>query len=211
MYTIPKKTLVLASHNAGKLAEFTELLAPLHWTVIPQIQYNIPICPEPYDTFIENALAKARHASTYSGLPSLADDSGLCVKALNYAPGVYSARYANNSHCFDMNQSAANNAKLLLDLNTIACHDLLERHAYFICVLVAVKHPKDPEPLIAIGRWHGYIAHTPTGDNGFGYDPLFICATTHRCAATLSSTEKSAISHRGIAARTMHTLIHSIW
>jgi XTP/dITP diphosphohydrolase len=203
-------TLVLASHNAGKLAEFSKLFEPLNWHIYPQSHWNIPECPEPHATFIENALAKARHAAHYSGLPSLADDSGLCVNALGNAPGVYSARYAG-SHSMDISASDANNAKLLSELSAIGANESIDRQAYFIAVLVAVKTANDPEPLIATGRWHGYIAHTPSGDNGFGYDPLFICAATQRCAAMMSAAEKSALSHRGKAAQELLQLIHTVW
>ena len=223
------KSIVLASHNAGKLAEFSKLFEPLNWQIYPQSHWSIPECAEPYTTFIENALAKARQAAVYSGLPSLADDSGLCVHALNNAPGVYSARYANaddgNFKLFDslsnqslnqlsepaFNQTQANNTKLLFELNRLGHHALIHRPAYFICVLVAIKTPQDPEPLIAIGRWHGHIAHTLNGHNGFGYDPLFICAKTQRCAATLTTAEKSALSHRGLAMQQMLQLINTVW
>lgn len=202
--------IVLASHNTGKLAEFSKLFEPLNWQIYPQSHWNIPECPEPHTTFIENALAKARHAATHSGLPSLADDSGLCVKALGNAPGVYSARYAG-SHSMDISASDANNTKLLFELNALGANDLIDRQAYFICVLVAIKTPQDPEPLVATGRWHGHIAHTLNGNNGFGYDPLFICTKTQRCAATLTMAEKSALSHRGVAMQQMLQLIHTIW
>jgi XTP/dITP diphosphohydrolase len=203
-------TLVLASHNAGKLTEFSKLFEPLNWHIYPQSHWNIPECPEPHATFIENALAKARHTAHYSGLPSLADDSGLCVNALGNAPGVYSARYAG-SHSMDISASDANNAKLLLELNAIGANESIDRQAYFICVLVAIKTPQDPEPLIATGRWHGHIAQTLNGDNGFGYDPLFMCAATQRCAATLTMAEKSALSHRGKAMQQMLQLICTTW
>lgn len=224
--------IVLASHNTGKLAEFSKIFEPLNWQMYPQSHWNIPECPEPYTTFIENALAKARHAATHSGLPSLADDSGLCVHALNNTPGVYSARYANADDAdfaqfklFDpspnplpnqpsealFNQTHANNTKLLFELNRLGHHALIHRQAYFICVLVAIKTPQDPEPLIAIGRWHGHIAHTLNGHHGFGYDPLFICAKTQRCAATLTTAEKSVLSHRAIAMQQMLQLVHTVW
>ncbi|MEN9912504.1 MAG: RdgB/HAM1 family non-canonical purine pyrophosphatase [Pseudomonadota bacterium] len=203
-------SIVLASHNAGKLAEFSKIFEPLNWQVYPQSHWNIAECPEPHTTFIENALAKARHAATHSGLPSLADDSGLCVQSLNNAPGVYSARYAD-SHSMDISASDANNTKLLFELNAIDANESIDRQAYFICVLVAIKTPQDPEPLIATGRWHGHIAQTLNGHNGFGYDPLFICAATQQCAATLTMDEKSALSHRGKAMQQMLQLINTVW
>jgi XTP/dITP diphosphohydrolase len=203
-------TLVLATGNLGKVAEFNALLAPLDWQVQSQSVWQVPECPEPYGTFIENALAKARHAAAHTGLPALADDSGLCVKALEGEPGVYSARYACQT-ADDAKDDAANITKLLHALRSLNCHEIAQRAAYFVCVLVAVKTPQDPEPLIAIGRWHGYIAETPSGTNGFGYDPVFVCGKTARTAATLSQSEKSAISHRGQATQQLVALIQSVW
>jgi XTP/dITP diphosphohydrolase len=203
-------TLVLATGNLGKVAEFNALLAPLDWQVQSQSVWQVPECPEPYGTFIENALAKARHAASHTGLPALADDSGLCVASLGGAPGVYSARYACTT-LQEPKDDTANTAKLLYALQALNCHEIAQRAAYFVCVLVAVKTPQDPEPLIAIGRWHGYIADTPSGTNGFGYDPVFVCGKIARIAATLSKTEKSAISHRGQATQQLLALIQSVW
>ncbi len=197
--------LVLATGNLGKVQEFAGLLAPLGWDVQAQSAFAVPDCPEPHPTFIENALAKARHAAQHTGLPALADDSGLCVKALNGAPGVRSARYACEYEG-DVKNDAANNTKLLDALQGID-----HRQAYFTCALVAVKSPSDPEPLIAIGRWHGFIAWQPSGNHGFGYDPLFICASTNLSAASMSKADKAAISHRAQAVASMIELIQRAW
>jgi XTP/dITP diphosphohydrolase len=202
--------LILATANLGKVQEFATLLTPLGWNVQPQSVWAVPKCPEPHATFIENALAKARHAAQHTGLPALADDSGLCVKALGGAPGIHSARYAAHNET-TLKDDAANNTKLLHTLHELP--NLNQRQAYFTCVLVAVKSPTDPEPLIAIGRWHGFITtQLNTQDsNGFGYDPLFICQQSQRSAASLTKAEKSAISHRGLAVAHMLQLIQSTW
>lgn len=197
--------LVLATANQGKVQEFASLLTPLGWQVRAQSDWAVPDCPEPYITFVENALAKARHTALHTGLAALADDSGLCVKALGGEPGVRSARYACE-HEGDAKSDSANNAKLLRALQ--GNHNRL---AYFICALVAVKSASDPEPLIAIGRWHGSIGLQATGSNGFGYDPLFVCATTGLSAATMTKAEKSAVSHRGQAVAQMIELIQRTW
>ena len=199
------RTLVLATGNAGKVKEFAALLAPLGWQVHPQSAFNVPECPEPHVTFIENALAKARHAAQCTGLPAMADDSGLCVAALNGAPGVLSARYA----CVDVaapKSDAANNAKLLRVLT-----DIDARQAYFVCALVAVQSANDPEPLIAVGRWQGSIATQASGAHGFGYDPLFVCGRHHRSAAEMDTAQKSSVSHRGQAIAALLPLIQSLW
>ncbi len=197
--------LVLATANQGKVQEFASLLTPLGWHVRAQSDWAVPDCPEPYITFVENALAKARHTALHTGLAALADDSGLCVSALDGLPGVRSARYACE-HEGDAKSDAANNAKLLRALQG---ND--KRQAYFICALVAVKSPNDPEPLIAIGRWHGSIGLQTSGSNGFGYDPLFICGSSQLSAATMTKAEKSAISHRGQAVAQMIELIQRTW
>jgi XTP/dITP diphosphohydrolase len=197
--------LVLATANQGKVQEFATLLTPLGWQVHAQSDWAVPDCPEPYITFVENALAKARHTAQYTGLAALADDSGLCVQALQGEPGVRSARYACQYEG-DAKSDVANNAKLLRELQGVE-----QRQAYFTCALVAVKSPSDPEPLIAIGRWHGAIALQASGGNGFGYDPLFICAATGLSAASMSKAEKSAISHRGLAVAQMIELIQRTW
>jgi len=183
--------LVLASNNAGKLKEFSELLAPFEFEVIPQSQFDIPAADEPFDTFLENALAKAKHASQLSGLPALADDSGICVNALGGKPGVRSARYAGD-HAND----ADNNQKLLQDL----VHET-DRSAYYICALVMIKSADDQNPITVKARWDGEFIDMPRGDNGFGYDPFFYIPELGKTAAELSSAEKNAFSHRGQALR----------
>jgi XTP/dITP diphosphohydrolase len=181
--------LVIASNNAGKLKEIQRVLAPLNWEVLPQSAFNIPEAEEPHHTFIENALAKARHASLLSGLPALADDSGICVDALGGAPGVYSAHYAG------LPKSDARNNQALLD----AMKNHTDRKAHYYCVLVMVRHADDPQPIIAEGSWHGEIALAPRGDGGFGYDPLFFLPDLNKMSAELSHDEKNKISHRGKA------------
>ncbi len=183
--------LVLASHNAGKLREFQALLSPFGYTVIPQGELSIPAADEPYLSFVENALAKARHASAASGLPALADDSGICAHALNGEPGIHSARYAGLS-----GNDAANNQKLLTALqgNT-------NRDAHYVCALVMVGSAHDPEPLIVQTRWYGQMIDQPKGSNGFGYDPHFFLPELGKTAAELEPSEKNLISHRGQALR----------
>jgi XTP/dITP diphosphohydrolase len=185
--------LVLASNNAGKLKEFAQLLAPIGFELHPQGEFNVPEAEEPYATFVENALAKARHAARLTGLPALADDSGVCVNALGGAPGVYSARYAG-----EPKSDARNNEKLIADLAQQA-----DKSAYYYCVLVYVRHADDPQPIIADGRWNGEMIATPRGENGFGYDPYFLLPAQGKTAAELSSVEKNAISHRGQALRAL--------
>ncbi|MBK6335495.1 MAG: RdgB/HAM1 family non-canonical purine NTP pyrophosphatase [Betaproteobacteria bacterium] len=185
--------LVLASGNEGKLREFRRLLAPLGTEVIAQSALDIPEAPEPHVTFVENALAKARHASALAGLPALADDSGVCVRALGGAPGVQSARYAGEPR-----SDRRNNAKLIADLQGVA-----DRRAHYVCVLVLVRHAADPEPLIAEGAWHGRIIDVPRGAGGFGYDPHFLDEATGRTGAELPLEEKNRISHRGKAIRAL--------
>jgi XTP/dITP diphosphohydrolase len=186
--------VVLASNNAGKLREFASLLDAAGIELIAQGELGVPEAPEPHVTFVENALAKARHASTLTGLPALADDSGLCVRALNGAPGVYSARYASLNG--GEKSDAANNARLVADLAGEA-----DRRAYYFCVLVLVRHADDPEPLIAEGRWHGEVIDVPRGANGFGYDPHFFLPTLNASAAELDPARKNALSHRALALR----------
>lgn len=181
--------LVLASNNAGKLKEFAALLAPLGIEVIPQGRLNVPECPEPHYTFLENALEKARHASHVTGLPALADDSGICVEALGGKPGVLSARYAG-----EPKSDERNNAKLVEKLQGKA-----NRRAYYYCVLVLVRHADDPQPLVVDGAWYGEVVDTPSGNGGFGYDPYF-WLPSHGCTVTdLPADAKNAISHRGQA------------
>ena len=188
-----QRTVVLASNNAGKLAEFSSLLAPLGLALRKQSELGISEAEEPYATFLENALAKARHVAQLSGLPSLADDSGICVPALSGAPGVLSARYAG-----EPKSDARNNQKLIHDLSA---HE--NKSAYYYCVLVYLRHAQDPQPVIAEGRWDGEIIATPRGENGFGYDPHFWIAALNKTAAELSAEEKNQLSHRGQALRAL--------
>lgn len=188
------KKLVIASNNPGKLREFQYLLSPLGIEVLTQAQLGIGEAEEPHETFIENALAKARHVSRLSGLPALADDSGICVAALNGAPGVYSARYAGDNPKSDRR----NNEKLLREMQGIT-----DRRAHYYCVLVLLHAANDPQPLIAEGEWHGEIAHEERGEGGFGYDPMFWLPDLGKMSAELSHDEKHAISHRGKALRVL--------
>lgn len=181
--------LVIASGNKGKLREIQHILSPLQIEIIPQSALNVPECEEPFCTFIENALAKARHASKHTGLPALADDSGLCVDALQGGPGVLSARFAGEP------KSDENNNQKLLEVMT----NEKNRHAHFYCVMVLVQHEHDPEPLIAEGLWAGEILTEYRGTDGFGYDPLFLDAKTGKTVAELPLEIKSRISHRGHA------------
>jgi XTP/dITP diphosphohydrolase len=185
--------LVLASNNAGKLREFGQILAPLGFELHAQGEFDVPEAEEPFATFVENALTKARHAARLTGLPALADDSGVCVNALGGAPGVWSARYAG-----EPKSDAANSAKLIADL---AAHT--DKSAYYYCVLVFVRHADDPQPVIADGVWAGEISATARGENGFGYDPHFWLPALGKSAAELSSLEKNTVSHRGQALRAL--------
>jgi len=184
------KKLVIASNNPGKLREFQAMLAPLGIEVLTQEQLGISEAEEPHCTFIENALAKARHVSKESGLPALADDSGICVAALGGAPGVYSARYAGDNPKSD----SRNNEKLLHKMQGVT-----DRRAHYFCVLVLVHHAEDPQPLIAEGEWHGEIAQEERGEGGFGYDPLFWLPQFGKMSAELKADEKAQISHRSLA------------
>lgn len=188
-------TLVLASGNKGKLAELQELCAPLDIIVRPQSDFGVEDVEETGTTFVENAILKAKHASKVANVPALADDSGLCVNAFDGAPGLYSARYALlNGH--DEKSDALNNQVLLEKLTTTD-----DRSAYFVCCLALCFSATHPLPLISIGRWHGTIAHNATGENGFGYDPLFIPDGKTVSAAALDKSEKQTLSHRGQALR----------
>ena len=186
-------TLVLASNNAGKLKEFGELLATVGFDVHPQAEFNVPEADEPHVTFVENALAKARHAARLTGKPALADDSGVCVPALHGAPGVLSARYAG-----EPKSDVENNRKLVADLEGQA-----DKSAYYYCVLVFVRHADDPQPVIADGCWHGRMIAQPRGAGGFGYDAHFLLPELGKTAAELSAAEKNAMSHRGQALRAL--------
>ncbi|HEX2390711.1 MAG TPA: RdgB/HAM1 family non-canonical purine NTP pyrophosphatase [Casimicrobiaceae bacterium] len=185
--------LVLASNNAGKLREFRRLLEPLGVDVVPQAELGIAEADEPHVTFIENALTKARHASTHSGLPALADDSGICVDALGGAPGVLSARYAG-----EPKSDARNNAALVSALQGVA-----DRRAHYYCVLVLVRHSQDPQPIVAEGIWHGTVVDTPRGSGGFGYDPHFEDRDSRLTGAELPLARKNELSHRGQALRAL--------
>ena len=183
--------LVLASNNAGKVREFQALLAPLNFQVISQGELGIPSAEEPHHTFVENALAKARHASAASGLPALADDSGICAHALNGQPGVLSARYAGEPA-----NDAANNKKLVQELK-----NQVNRGAHYVCALVFVNSANDPEPVIVQARWYGMIVDEPKGTHGFGYDPYFFLPELGLTVAELDPAKKNSISHRGQALR----------
>ena len=185
------RTLILASNNAGKLREFAALLEPLGLNVEPQGAHDVPEADEPHRTFVENALEKARHASRLTGLPALADDSGVCVDALGGAPGVLSARYAG-----EPKSDARNNARLIADLAPHA-----DKSAYYYCVLVYVRHADDPQPIIADGRWNGTMLDQPRGEGGFGYDPYFMLPELGLTAAELPAELKNRLSHRGQALR----------
>ena len=187
------KRLVLASNNPGKLREFKRLLEPLGYSVIAQAELGISEAEEPHVTFVENALAKARHASRAANLPALADDSGICVDALDGRPGVQSARYAG-----EPKSDQRNNEKLLRELA-----DMEDRRAHYYCVLVLVHHADDPQPLIAEGAWHGEVLHAPRGSGGFGYDPLFLDPASGLTGAELPLARKNELSHRGKAMRAL--------
>jgi XTP/dITP diphosphohydrolase len=185
------KRLVLASSNPGKAREIAALLGPLSVEVVPQSQLGVGDADEPHGTFVENALAKARHASRACGLPALADDSGLCVEALGGEPGVHSAYFAGREGSRE-ERDARNNQKLLASLKS-------DRRAYYACVMVLTREASDPLPLIAQAIWRGEIARSPRGTNGFGYDPLFFLNDYNKTAAELDPREKNRISHRGQA------------
>ncbi len=186
--------LVIASNNPGKLREFQRMFAPLGIEVLTQAQLGIGEAEEPHCTFVENALAKARHVSRACGLPSLADDSGICVAALGGAPGVQSARYAGD----DPKSDTRNNEKLLQVMRGVA-----DRRAHYYCVLVLVHRADDPQPVIAEGEWHGEIGFEERGEGGFGYDPLFRLSESGRTAAELSHDEKAQVSHRAGALKVL--------
>ncbi len=186
------RKVVLASNNAGKLREFDALLAPKGWTLVPQGELGVPEAPEPHPTFVENALAKARHACEHTGLPALADDSGLCVSALDGAPGVYSARFAAMNGGEKSDQ--ANNAYLQQRLK-----DTEDRRAHYVAVLVFMRSVNDPQPVIAQARWHGEIISEPMGSHGFGYDPYFYLPQFEKTVAQLDPAEKNRHSHRAQA------------
>jgi len=205
--------LVLASNNAKKLAELGQLFAPLAIELVTQGSLGVAEAEEPHHTFIENAMAKARHAAAATGLPAIADDSGLCVDALGGEPGVRSAIYAPFSPSPGLEreaqrrgQDAVNNALLLQRLAGVA-----DRRASFVCALVAMRSAADPEPLVAFGRWHGGILAAPEGDGGFGYDPLMFIPALGQTVGALPGATKNAHSHRAIAAAQMLALMRDAW
>lgn len=197
----PARRLVLASDNRGKLAELRMLLAPMHAFVQPQGALGIAAAEEPHPTFLENALAKARHAARASGWPALADDSGLCCPALDGAPGVRSARYAG-----ERSDDAQNNARLLREL-----HGRQDRRAHYRCVIVALRFADDPEPLVADGRWDGVIVDEAQGQGGFGYDPHFWIPSLQATAAQIPAEQKNRISHRGQAMQALAVQLQERW
>jgi len=190
------RRIVLASSNRGKLVEFGELLADSGFEVITQGSLGVEDAEETGLTFVENALLKARNAARVTGLPALADDSGLCVDYLHNAPGLYSARYSGGH-----GDDAANNAKLLRELDGVPTH---RRSAFFICVLALLQHADDPAPLIAEARWHGRILDAPRGTNGFGYNPIFLPEGQTASVAELDPATKNRLSHRGQALTQLH-------
>lgn len=196
------KKLVLASSNPGKLREFRQMLSLLGMEIVPQAELGITDAEEPHATFVENALAKARHASRHAALPAFADDSGICAAALGGEPGVHSARFAGPvpgaSGAARDDQDRRNNEKLIALLR-----GKTDRRAHYYCVIVLVRHAEDPEPLIAEGRWHGELIDTPRGSGGFGYDPVFLDPVTGLSAAELPAAEKNRVSHRGQAVRAL--------
>jgi XTP/dITP diphosphohydrolase len=196
------KDIVLASSNKGKIAELQLLLTPLNFRILPQSNFSISDADETGSCFVENALIKAKHAAGLSGLPSIADDSGLCVDALNGAPGIYSARYAG-----EQATDANNNKKLLLALNNIPFE---KRTAHFHCALVFVRNADDQHPIVCDSTWAGYILSAPQGEHGFGYDPLFF-VPSHQCSsAQLTIDEKNKISHRGQALKMLVEKLQAI-
>jgi XTP/dITP diphosphohydrolase len=196
--------IVLASNNRGKLAELQAMFAPLGVELVRQAELGIPEAEEPFRTFVENALAKARHASLASGLPALADDAGLCVEAFGGLPGVDTAFYATQ---FGYEKGDDNNVKALLE----QMRDVTDRRAALVSTLVALRSPEDPEPLIAVGRAAGEITREPVGGNGFGFDPVMFIPEHGQTFAQLPVEVKNAISHRGQAARQMLELIRQRW
>jgi len=198
------KQMVLASNNKGKLVELQAMFAPLGWQLIAQAELNIPEAEEPFHTFVENALAKARHASRLSGLPALADDAGLCVDAFSGLPGVQTAFYCTQ---FGYEKSDDNNLRALLE----QMQNTDNRRAALVSTLVALRHADDPEPLIASGRAVGEITRELRGDKGFGFDPVMFIPEVNMTFAEMSEVEKNARSHRGQAARLMVDLIQQRW
>ena len=207
--------LVLASNNAKKLSELAALLAELPLQLVTQGSLGIPEAEEPHATFIENALAKARHAARACGGAAMADDSGVCVHALGGAPGVISAHYAGHvaaqadREAMRRTQDAANNERLLRELEALGPG--ADRRARFVCTLVAIRSAQDPEPLVAVGRWEGEILRAQQGTGGFGYDPLMFVPALGRTVAELGAQEKNRVSHRAQAAAQMAQLLREGW
>jgi len=199
--------LVLASNNAKKLGEMQALFAPLGLRLVAQGELGIPEAEEPHVTFVENALEKARHAARHAGGAAIADDSGLCVDALDGSPGVLSARYAT---LFGRPKDDLENNRVLLEQLALRPPST-GRQARFVSALVAVRSASDPEPLIAFGRWEGEVLYEARGDHGFGYDPLMFIPALGRSVAELGAQEKNAHSHRAIAARQMLALMREVW
>jgi XTP/dITP diphosphohydrolase len=197
------QSVVLASGNPGKKAEIEQLLAPFGTRVVTQAELGITEAEEPYETFLENAMAKARHASFATRLPALADDSGLCVDALGGAPGVHSAYYAGRAGS-RAERDARNNTKLLTELEASE-----DRRAHYVCVLVLMRGPADTQPLVAQAEWHGEVARAPRGGGGFGYDPYFYLKELGKTAAELPPEEKNRISHRGQALQKLLAMLSS--
>ena len=196
--------IVLASNNVGKLAELQAMFAPLRCTLVRQRELGVPEAPEPYRTFVENALAKARNAAGHTGLPALADDAGLCVEAFGGLPGVDTAYYATQ---FGYPKGDDNNVRALLE----QMQEIDARGAALVSTLVAVRSPEDPEPLIAVGRVAGLIARAPVGENGFGFDPVMWIPEFGQTFAQLPVEVKNAHSHRGRAAQAMVALMRERW
>jgi XTP/dITP diphosphohydrolase len=200
----PVAKIILASNNAGKLGELQAMFSPLGIELVAQKTLGISEADEPHRTFVENALAKARHASREGGLPAIADDAGLCVDAFGGLPGVDTAYYATQ---FGYEKSDANNVRALLEQMA----NVADRRAALVSTIVAVRSPEDPEPLIAVGRAAGEITREPAGDNGFGFDPVMFIPAFGKTFAQLPVEEKNANSHRGQAARRMVELIRQNW
>ncbi|WP_022972889.1 RdgB/HAM1 family non-canonical purine NTP pyrophosphatase [Xanthomonas maliensis] len=197
------KQLVLASGNAGKLEELRAMLAALPLQIVAQGELGVEDVPETGLTFVENALIKARHASAVTGLPALADDSGLIVDALGGAPGLYSARYAGSP-----TNAQANNAKLLEAMRAVPAE---QRSARFYAVIVLLRHPEDPQPLIAEGSWEGVITTAPRGDGGFGYNPVFLDPRYGLTAAEMDAALKNRLSHRAVALATLQQQLATLY
>jgi XTP/dITP diphosphohydrolase len=203
MIELTARVLVLASGNQGKLAELSDLLGPLGLTLRPQADWGVPEAVEDASSFLENALIKARNAVLHTGLPAIADDSGLVVPGLQGAPGIHSARYAG-----DHGGNQANNIRLLKEMKGLAGAG---RAAYFHCAMVFIRASDDPVPMVASASWHGEIATSQSGNGGFGYDPLF-WLPAHQCtSAQMSSEEKNRISHRGQASRKLMAMLEKLY